>query len=60
MVATQSITPSSTMAEVLDAYPGAQRALFRRYHIGGCSNCGFQPQETLEQLCERNGNLDVS
>ena len=48
------------MAEVLEAYPGAQRALFRRYHIGGCSNCGFQPQETLERLCERNGKLDVS
>jgi rhodanese-related sulfurtransferase len=60
MVATQSINPSSTMAEVLETYPGAQRALFRRYHIGGCSNCGFQPQETLEQLCERNANLDVS
>ena len=25
------------MGEVLDAFPGAQRALFRRYHIGGCS-----------------------
>jgi len=48
------------MREVLEAYPGAQRALFRRYHIGGCSNCGFQPDESLRQLCERNGNLDVA
>jgi rhodanese-related sulfurtransferase len=60
MIIGESITPASTMAEVLEVFPGAQRALFRRYHIGGCSNCGFQPQETLEQLCERNGNLDVS
>ena len=47
------------MREVLEAYPGAQRALFRRHHIGGCSQCGFQPTETLEQVCERNGGLNV-
>jgi len=56
----QEIGPSSTMAEVLEAYPGAQRALFRGYHIGGCSSCGFQPTETLEELCRRNGNLDIN
>ena len=48
------------MSAVLEAYPGAQRALFRRYHIGGCSSCGFRPDETLAEVCERNGNLDVS
>lgn len=48
------------MRDVLDAFPGAQRALFRGYHIGGCSNCGFSPDETLEQLCQRNGGLDVN
>lgn len=48
------------MSDVLAAYPGAQRALFRRYHIGGCSSCGFQPTETLAGVCERNGNLDVA
>ena len=48
------------MSVVLEAFPGAQRALFRRYHIGGCSSCGFQPAETLAQVCERNGNLDVN
>jgi rhodanese-related sulfurtransferase len=48
------------MSDVLEVFPGAQRALFRRYHIGGCSNCGFQPTETLAQVCERNGNLNVA
>ena len=47
------------MAEVLAAYPGARRALFRKYHIGGCSSCGFAPEETLAQLCARNGSLNV-
>src|SRR3954468_7156355 len=55
-----SIGPDATMRQVLEAYPGAQRALFRRYHIGGCSSCGFQPEETLEQVCGRNGGLDVN
>ena len=48
------------MQEVVEAHPSAQRVLFRRYHIGGCSSCGFQPTETLAQVCERNGNLDVN
>lgn len=56
---TETIGPGTTMREVLAAYPGAQRALFRRYHIGGCSSCGFQPTETLGQVCERNNSLDV-
>ena len=53
------MTASSTMKEVLQEFPGAQRALFRKYHIGGCSSCGFQPEERLAELCARNGNLDV-
>ena len=48
------------MREVLEIFPGAQRALFRRYHIGGCSSCGFSADETLAQVCARNGNLDVA
>lgn len=47
------------MSAVLTVYPGAQRALFRRYHIGGCSSCGFRPDETLAQVCARNGGLNV-
>lgn len=59
MTTTEAIGPQSTMSEVLEAYPGAQRALFRGYHIGGCSSCAFRPDETLEQVCERNSGLNV-
>lgn len=52
--------PETTMQEVLASHPGARRALFRKYHIGGCSSCGFTPDETLAQLSERNGNLPVA
>jgi rhodanese-related sulfurtransferase len=48
------------MRDVLEIFPGAQRALFRRYHIGGCSSCGFSPDETLSGVCARNGGLDVN
>jgi rhodanese-related sulfurtransferase len=47
------------MRDVLEVFPGAQRALFRKYHIGGCSSCGFSPDETLAAVCERNGGLNV-
>ena len=32
---------------------------FRKYHIGGCSSCGFSPDETLAGVCTRNENLNV-
>jgi rhodanese-related sulfurtransferase len=60
MISEAELRAESTMAEVLQARPGAQRALFRKFHIGGCSSCGFQPEETLEALCKRNGGLAVA
>jgi rhodanese-related sulfurtransferase len=55
-----TINPQITMRELLEQFPGAQRALFRKYHIGGCSSCGFSPDETLAGLCARNDNLDLA
>src|SRR5262245_34158229 len=60
MTAVSNIHPGSTMRQVLEVYPGARRALFRRYHIGGCSSCAFEPDETVAQLCRRNGGLSVN
>jgi rhodanese-related sulfurtransferase len=56
---TNLINPQSAMKRVLEVFPGAQRALFRHFHVGGCASCAFQPDETLEALCARN-NLDVA
>ena len=55
-----TIDPNISMRELLAAFPGAQRALFRKYHIGGCASCGFRPDETLAQVCARNENLPVA
>ncbi len=59
MSETAAITPEMTMEEVMKAFPSAQRALFQRYHVGGCSACGFQPTDTLAQVCKDHNLLDV-
>jgi len=56
-VTAEKLGPDSTMRTVLNAYPWAQRALFRKYHIGGCSHCAFQPEETLAEVCRRHDDL---
>ncbi len=53
------LSGETRMTELLRLYPGAQRALFAKYHIGGCRSCGFQPDETLAQVCERNENIPI-
>ena len=53
------ITRHSTMGEVLEAYPSAQRALFQRCHIGGCNSCGYQPGDTLDAVARSHNILDV-
>src|SRR5258708_23409543 len=53
------ISKRSTMREVLEACPSAQRALFRRYHIGGCHSCGYQPEDVLEDVAHRHDIFDL-
>jgi rhodanese-related sulfurtransferase len=54
-----AIDPNISMRELLEQFPGAQRAMFRKYHIGGCSSCGFSGEETLAGVCARNENVNV-
>ena len=54
------ISPEMTMEQILQRAPAAQRALFQRYHVGGCSACGFQPSDTLAQVCKDHNILDVN
>jgi len=56
----KTLCEDSLMEDVMDIYPGARRALFRKYHIGGCASCGFQMNEMLGGVCERNDDLDVA
>ncbi len=54
-----NLSPANLMREIQAGYPGAQRTLFRHYHIGGCKSCAFSPDETLEDLCRRNSIEDA-
>lgn len=49
-----AITRHSTMSEVLEVCPSAQRTLFGRYHIGG-----YRPGDTLEEVARGHNILDV-
>lgn len=53
------ISPEMTMERVLALVPAAQRALFQRYHVGGCSKCGFELTDTLAKVCADHNLLDV-
>ena len=41
------------MGELMAEMPGARRALFAKYHLGGCQSCAFDDTETLSELCKR-------
>lgn len=55
----RQIVRSTTMGEILEAYPAAKVGLFQRYHIGGCESCGYQPTDTLEQV-KHTQNIQAS
>ncbi len=48
------LTTSTPMGQILEILPGAQRAIFARYHLGGCQSCAFSNEETLADLCTRS------
>ena len=50
----------SEMAAILAAFPGAKRALFARYHIGGCQSCSYRDDETLADVCTRNEDISLA
>ena len=53
------IASTTTMEEILRAYPSAKVGLFQRYHVGGCDSCSYRPTETLEEV-RRNFNIQDS
>ncbi|MDE0897132.1 MAG: rhodanese-like domain-containing protein [Planctomycetota bacterium] len=55
-----TITSEMTMEVILDAFPSARRALFQRYHIGGCTSCAYELSDTLAEVCKNKNILDVN
>lgn len=58
-MATTEITGKSKMEDVLAAYPAAKQILIDRYHLGGCSGCGYEPTDTLEKVLSGKGVTDM-
>lgn len=48
-------TAHTTMLEALTADPSLGMVLMRDFHLGGCSHCGFDPHDTIEQVAAQNG-----
>lgn len=47
--------PKTTMLEALQTDPSLGMVLMRDFHLGGCSHCGFNPNDTIEQVATQNG-----
>ena len=45
----------TTMLEALTADPSLGMVLMRDFHLGGCSNCGFEPHDSIENVAAQNG-----
>jgi rhodanese-related sulfurtransferase len=48
------ITADLSMKSLLEHYPGARRALFSAFHIGGCQSCSYELEDSLEDVCEKH------
>ena len=49
-----TLSPDMTMADAIAKNPNLPMILMR-FHIGGCSLCGFEPEDTIAQVAEDNG-----
>lgn len=48
------LSTNSPMGLVIETLPGARRAIFARYHLGGCNSCAFSNEESLADLAARS------
>ncbi len=53
-----SFQPEMTVREVQMAHPQAQQIL-AGFHLGGCSSCAIEPDDTLAKICAEN-ELDLN
>ena len=56
---TATLNLDMAMSDIMDQFPGARRALFQKYHIGGCNSCGFQPTDSLRNVLAKHQVQDT-
>ncbi|MGC6427054.1 MAG: rhodanese-like domain-containing protein [Akkermansiaceae bacterium] len=49
---TPELKSEMSMGALLEQYPGARRALFSAFHIGGCQSCAYELDDSLAKVCE--------
>lgn len=54
-----ALTADVTMGDLISRFPSAQRALFQKYHVGGCSSCGYEESETLKDVMANHDVTDM-
>ena len=52
---TDDLNGTWPMERVLKVFPAAQRALFQKFHIGGCNSCGYMPHDVLDKVAREHG-----
>ncbi len=53
-MATLNINKNTVMSDLIAAYPGARRALFKGFHVGGCQSCGFAETDTITDVATKH------
>ena len=48
------LSQETPMARLNEDFPGARRALFAKYHIGGCSSCAYSDDESIADVAKHN------
>lgn len=47
-------TLQSSMREIESRFPFSRQLLFKSFHLGGCASCGFEPDETLQDVAQKH------
>lgn len=48
-----NFTLNSQMKEVEKKFPYTRSTLHSKFHIGGCSKCGYEPHDTIEDVAKK-------
>ena len=47
----ERFAPNTMMSEAMARDPGLS-AVLMRFHIGGCTMCGYEPEDTIAKVAE--------
>ena len=51
---TDQFTLQTKMRDVEIKFPFARSSLHSQFHIGGCSKCGYEPDDSIEEVAQKH------